>query len=904
MKRIDRSIKDINNNICKNIDRIRDDRGHLSQNILSKLRTFVEHIAMKYYFESTNSDLSKVPEAFYDDIKNGIKFMNRNPKLDFLKNFHPLLQKSVSHYITNEENSERLMLKYYEYLLKIKKNVQVDFKLSILENINMFPINLDHQLNDYYEKIVEKLNLNMAGIPTSERYYIQKKKPFFINNEIYYEITFSEANDNASKFDRNIAFTKHDILPNYAVKLSVNKEVIDIYGQRMPILIISDWDISIRPCEIRNFSDILGELANVQSNHNEYKRLMGFMKKRKMTLLDIFLLEDEYYLEVKEYITKKSNKIVIFRSFDRCRYIIINNLPGSNLLRYLSYTLNNRIIKLQKDDRGDCCHLLSDLKVPYGCIPFDDMPFSTSLIKHNPRFYDLVCSIDVEGREHELLARKIQTNSQTNGRLYTSIEELENYEDIENLKSTYNSKLYKKHKEPRKICNLGKNYYINEYEQELVSILKNLNDKSSSGLENYENSVISWLNTSTHDIDCDYKKELLKMMFSKSKVSLIYGAAGTGKSTMINHVGNFFVNQKKILIANTNPAVDNLKRKVKAPNCEYKTIAKYLYSRDNQDCDILIIDECSTVSNKDMLKILSKENFKLLILVGDTYQIESITFGNWFKLIKNNIPKKSVFELTIPYRTEDKSLLNLWSKVRNNDDDLVEYLTANNYSIKLDESVFDSTQSDEIILCLNYDGLYGINNINRFLQSNNSSKSIDWGVLSYKVGDPVLFSESSRFSPVIFNNLKGKIVDIKKKKEEEIIFDIEIDTVVNELDIGNLNLELIASTEEKSIVRFSVYRHENMSDDDNDDNNTIVPFQIAYAVSIHKAQGLEFDSIKLIITNEVDELITHNIFYTAITRTKKDLKIYWTPETEKKVLDNISEENTNKDESILKRLLK
>lgn len=624
----------------------------------------------------------------------------------------------------------------------------------------------------------------------------------------------------------------------------------------------------------------------------------------RMTLLDIFLLEDEYYLKVKDYITKKSRKIEIFKSFDRCRYIIINNLPGSNLLRYLSYTLNNRIIKLQENYRGNSCHLLSDLKVSYGCIPFDDMPFSTSLIKHNPRFYDLIFSIDTGGREHELLARKIQTNSQANGRLYTSIEELENYEDIENLKLTYNRKLYSGHKEARKICSLGKNYYINEYEQELVSIIKSLKEKSSSGLENYENSVISWLNTSSHEIDCELKKELLKMMFSESKVSFIYGAAGTGKSTMINHVGNFFGNQKKILLANTNPAVDNLKRKVKAPNCEYKTIAKYLYSKDNQDCDILIIDECSTVSNKDMLKILSKENFKLLILVGDTYQIESINFGNWFKLIKNNVPRKSVFELTIPYRTEEENLLNLWSKVRNNEDDLVEYLTANNYSIKLDESVFDSTQSDEIILCLNYDGLYGINNINRFLQSNNSNKAIDWGVLSYKVGDPILFSESSRFSPVLFNNLKGKIVGIDKKKEEEIIFDIEIDTVINELDIGNLNLELISSTEEKSIVRFSVYRHENMSDDDNDDNNTVVPFQIAYAVSIHKAQGLEFDSVKLIITNEVDELITHNIFYTAITRTKKDLKIYWTPETENKVLNNIGEDEANKDESILKRLLK
>jgi ATP-dependent exoDNAse (exonuclease V) alpha subunit len=206
-------------------------------------------------------------------------------------------------------------------------------------------------------------------------------------------------------------------------------------------------------------------------------------------------------------------------------------------------------------------------------------------------------------------------------------------------------------------------------------------------------------------------------------------------------------------------------------------------------------------------------------------------------------------------------------------------------------------------LCLNYDGLYGINNINRFLQSNNYNKSVSWGVVSYKIGDPVLFNETSRFSPVLFNNLKGKISNIEKL-DTEIIFDIEIETVINEIDISDLDLELISSSKNSSRVRLSVYKYPNMSETDNDSDDTVVPFQIAYAISIHKAQGLEFNSVKLIITDEVDELITHNIFYTAITRTKKNLKIYWTPETEKKVIENIKTANGNKDESILKIKLK
>ena len=73
---------------------------------------------------------------------------------------------------------------------------------------------------------------------------------------------------------------------------------------------------------------------------------------------------------------------------------------------------------------------------------------------------------------------------------------------------------------------------------------------------------------------------------------------------------------------------------------------------------------------------------------------------------------------------------------------------------------------------------------------------------------------------------------------------------------------------------------------------------IAYAVSIHKAQGLEYESVKVVITRDVDEKITHNIFYTAITRSKKHLKIYWSPESQQKILSNFSVMNAKRDASI------
>lgn len=68
----------------------------------------------------------------------------------------------------------------------------------------------------------------------------------------------------------------------------------------------------------------------------------------------------------------------------------------------------------------------------------------------------------------------------------------------------------------------------------------------------------------------------------------------------------------------------------------------------------------------------------------------------------------------------------------------------------------------------------------------------------------------------------------------------------------------------------------------------------------HKSQGLEYDSVKIIIANNVEELISHNVFYTAITRAKKDLMIYWTPETAAKILSNFKSHFDETDSLIIR----
>lgn len=64
--------------------------------------------------------------------------------------------------------------------------------------------------------------------------------------------------------------------------------------------------------------------------------------------------------------------------------------------------------------------------------------------------------------------------------------------------------------------------------------------------------------------------------------------------------------------------------------------------------------------------------------------------------------------------------------------------------------------------------------------------------------------ESNRFAPLVYNNLKGKILQIEEE-EDCIYFTIEVYTVLNELDVIGFDLELKESvTDETSVIRFKV----------------------------------------------------------------------------------------------------
>lgn len=905
MPSIDDSIRRIDTVICRHLDNIENSsRGAISQDILEQLMKFVNHVMLKFYANGSDIPIND------ENIAKAAEYAQINSQLNTLYKFRNFLQVVTTQFTLDEDGSERLMLKYYQYLLEAKTLLSQFYGIRVLHNLEKFPLHLDDTLQEYYGKIAEKLEHHPAsyGGTGNNKYYIQKIKPLFVNRRIYYEVTFAPVDDrkNKSKANRVIAFTRLPVTNRYASKFHLVQDFIEILGKIMPIIIIDGWEVSIRDCEFQNFISIVtGERR--KAPYAEQRAICEFLTQKRFSLCELMDFPDYAYNRITAEWKANLKSYTFIPVLDRCRNIIRSELPGQNVLRYLLYNMNNVIIKNQRG--SDQNRNLSNLYLLNGCIQFDSLPFNRSPLGHNPKSSAIFDCIPHTNRQPELFARFIRNNTEGRGQLFTDINDITGFTDIDKLIKKYNDSLWYGHRPKSDILLEHNQVFINEYKIDTCKIIQKLQELSASGIENYYEDVECWQLFDDYEIDCDEKRNIISHIFSASRAGVIYGSAGVGKSTLINHVSHFLNDERKLYLTQTNPAKENLMRKIDAGNTTFSTIASFLNSGSAiTEYKLLVIDECSTVSNRDMVAVLEKANFDMLLLVGDTYQIDAIQFGNWFSVLRSFLPKGAVFELTRPHRTKDKYLLELWDKVRNMEENAKEFIERESYSLKVDPTLLSSVEQDEAILCLNYDGLYGINNINRFLQESNPNPAVRWDIQQYKVGDPILFLESDRFHPVIHNNMKGIIREIEivdaGTPAERIRFDVEIPKELDEFDVRFCDLELLESDEYGSLIRFYVHKLESADEDgDEQTSSTVVPFQVAYAVSIHKAQGLEYNSVKIVITDEVEELVTHNIFYTAITRAREKLKIYWTPEVEEKVLSRIRPRDISKDVEILRNYL-
>lgn len=894
MKIIDKRLKETADAIDRKFSKVNEEnRGEISTDILSHIRNFCEAFMYKVYDEETFADLYQTQ----DNLVIVRKYF-KDKYFDIWK-FHTLLDSSVGHMDFGPMQSEALTIRYIPKLVLLKDFLFREHGISVLENIDKYPLDLDNSIVSFYEKI---LNVLLKSRPDKEKftrnqYFVRKRSMKYIHGHIFYEYVFDVSDDKANKFNTFVCYSFKNIRFDYDLKLLVSKKEITYLKTRIIVNIIYDYEYSIRPCAFRNLLYLINFDDATCKRDKEYLSLMRFIKYSKKSLVDLIDNETLVDLTPDGYYHKFISNVKKF---------VKANHFGTNIIRFLLLNMRNSTIKAQTYKPQGIMPPYNEkfdgLRIGLASKSFELMPFAFSPKEARPSIHTLFELFDSSDSAEEILYNYLVNYINRNNTLFVKPHDI-GYSDkvFIYLKDRFNERLLKENPYYKnyKIIELNGYYTVEEYYNSTKNVILNalsLCDVKNKKVNNdYTSNVIL----------SDKQKNVLMNSFVNASISLITGSAGTGKTTIIKEFIKNNSDKKILCLTTTNTANNNLKIRGFLGNVTYKNISQFEKEKNYEFFDIIIIDEASFVSTKSINLILSTYANSAFLLVGDPGQIESIEFGNWFDLLLNLLKNRGVvFALDVEYRSEAVEMANVWNEVRlGKKKNILELLSAYEMTEEINDDIFN-LQENEVVLCLNYDGLYGINNINRYLQASNPNVAYEYQQNLYKVGDPVIFITNDYSSYGIYNNLNGKIIEIKDK-DETITFKIElldkisyIGKLSSEVEVVEENLKCYAIVEK---MKYYTDKY-----DSDMDTRTKLPFQISYAMSIHKAQGLEFDSVKIVITKEADEQVTKNIFYTAVTRAKKKLKVYWQPEVANYVLDNIENSVDSKtvDLSILSEQLK
>ena len=805
--------------------------------------------------------------------------------------------------IPEDGQSERLMLKYYNFMWQIREFFNNIYKILILQNLEKFPLNTDQLDNEYYNivaKAIESTDLSPRSME-STRFYVQKKTPFYVGTKRYYEITLQLANKYATKFNRITVYSKQNISTGYSINIGYTDTTIDLWGIASNIKIITNWRVSITPTCLNKLGRILNISLKISKNYGEYSELMDFLTNTGMTLLDLIDLKEISFNDVVDRIYKNAKTCYFKTVIETLRMYFSSECVtfGKNTIRFL-------LINMREDRISDVIPNQFNSPMPKTpfyfakkCFPFEKNPYLANYAGSKTSNGNIAKIMSAAGTAqlktispYLVLKNKIKNS----GEIYFNSSEIASDTDI----ATYNE--YLDAWETRQGFNiLHEQEYVTiaSYESTTLQILQKLLDLSKSGIKGQKQLNAKFIKDNKSILDnVDVSKQnAIKYAFVNSKLLLIYGAAGTGKTTLINYISSLLPKVKKLFLTKTHTAIQHLKRRIDNPGngSEFISFDSFTRKVELPDYDIIFVDECSIIDNFTMLKFVNKiSEDSLIVLAGDVNQIESIDFGNWFYYAKDIITTQGAnVELLDTWRTRKENLLSLWEEVRNNDVRITEKLVIDGpFSKEIGSDIFTSDVKDEVVLCLNYDGKFGLNNINSYFQNANpNGEAIIWQSWRFKKGDKILFNDNSRFT-YLYNNLKGIIVEIEKA-DDQIAFTIDVETIITEQQCKSDQIEYIDTIDEKTRIKLIVYAFdEDEVDDEENAKKTIIPFQLAYAVSIHKAQGLEYDSVKVVIPSVNSEKITKGVFYTAITRTKKKLTIYWSSETMEAIISGFSSEHS------------
>ncbi|MGB9812472.1 MAG: ATP-dependent RecD-like DNA helicase [Thermovenabulum sp.] len=468
----------------------------------------------------------------------------------------------------------------------------------------------------------------------------------------------------------------------------------------------------------------------------------------------------------------------------------------------------------------------------------------------------------------------IKQKSDQNGHLYVTLEELRQeisdaylmditqrelsdfiQENMTNLSIIQDNKIYKKRDLiDEQIIASGINAMVENYQ---FNIFKNYND-----LDNFlETMPIKYT---------DEQKAAIKEAI-QSSISVITGGPGTGKTTIIKAIIDYFA-KKNETVELAAPTGKASKRLTEATGYRAQTIHRLLeaaydekskkvyFGRNKYNpiyADVVIIDESSMIDNFLMARLVEALDYRntRLILVGDADQLPSVGPGNILRdIISSGVV--NVSRLSKVFRQTDQGtikvnahLINMGKYPKFNQSDFIFKETEDpedvvkEYIKNIQENGISSVQ----LISPMKKGIFGTEKLNKMIQEkvNPNNYGIKIGENVFRIGDRII-QNSNNYRIGIFNGDTGVIKDIiiaRRDKDQE--YNIKDVIIIAEFD-----------GEDKEII-----------------GEEIKQISLAYSITVHKSQGSEYDTIILVLKTGHYVMLNRNLLYTAVTRAKKKVII-------------------------------
>lgn len=356
------------------------------------------------------------------------------------------------------------------------------------------------------------------------------------------------------------------------------------------------------------------------------------------------------------------------------------------------------------------------------------------------------------------------------------------------------------------------------------------------------------------------QRSAFPLLLQKRGICILTGGPGTGKTTvvkgLIKAIEIAYPKMKIALCAPTGRAAQRM-----SESCErvastvhrlldmrpyYGFITTCKNANNPIDADVIIVDECSMLNIELADKLLEAvRSNTLVLLVGDTHQLESVGAGNilhdLLEADERLIPRVM---LTDVFRQKENSpiiqneiLINkgITDLVLNKDFQIIKTHSGTESLDVVKDLIMKyynpQKPFDTQVLCPARTGDAGIINLNSELRE-----------LLNPMETEIVYGKNTRY------RVKDKIMMIHNNYEKEYYNgDIGIIKGINGRDV-------------ELIIREKSYHL---------DKAELNEMTLAYGMTIHKSQGSEFPTVIIVMSKNEPSMLVRNLFYTAVTRGKE-----------------------------------